>query len=152
MLTKDTVRLVILNKVDYDAKILHLWNDKSTYSLAKRNPTSCIERDLNEFVFKLFENKHIPESKYRYLHSTDSRAPCISGLPKINKDGCPLRPIVLFVNSPLYNLSKFIYRTDGPVDRASASEAADAGSIPVSGQAEDFRKLAFTASLLGVQH
>ena len=44
------------------------------------------------------------------------------------------------------------YRSDGVVDRASASEAVDAGSIPVSGQAEDFRKLAFTASLLGVQH
>ena len=42
--------------------------------------------------------------------------------------------------------------TDGQVDRASASEAVDAGSIPVSGQAEDFRKSAFTASLLGVQH
>ena len=45
-----------------------------------------------------------------------------------------------------------INRSDGVVDGASASEAVDAGSIPVSGQAEDFRKLAFTASLLGVQH
>ena len=43
-------------------------------------------------------------------------------------------------------------RSDGVVDRASASEAVDAGSIIVSGQAEDFRKLAFTASLPGVQH
>ena len=43
-------------------------------------------------------------------------------------------------------------QSDDVVDRASASEAVDAGSIPVSGQAEDFRKLAFTASLLGVQH
>ena len=41
---------------------------------------------------------------------------------------------------------------DGQVDRTSASEAVDAGSNPVSDQAEDFRKLAFTASLLGVQH
>ena len=41
-------------------------------------------------------------------------------------------------------------RSDGQVDRASASEAADAGSIPVLGQAVDVRKLAFIASLLGV--
>ena len=43
-------------------------------------------------------------------------------------------------------------RSDGVVDRASASEEVDAGSLPVSGKAEDLRKLAFTASLLGVQH
>ena len=43
-------------------------------------------------------------------------------------------------------------RSDGVVDRASASEAVYEGWIPVSGQAEYFRKLAFTACLLGVQH
>ena len=30
------------------------------------------------------------------------------GLPKIHKPDWPLRPIVLFINSPLYNLSKFV--------------------------------------------
>ena len=37
------------------------------------------------------------------------------------------------------------------MDVASASEAVDAGLIAVSGQAEDFRKLAFIAFLLGVR-
>ena len=45
-----------------------------------------------------------------------------------------------------------IYQSDGVVDRASASEAVDADSSPMSGQAKDLRKLAFTASLLGIQH
>ena len=43
-------------------------------------------------------------------------------------------------------------RSDGVVDRACASEAVGVGSIPVSGRADDFTKLAFTASLFGVQH
>ena len=43
-------------------------------------------------------------------------------------------------------------QSDGVVNRASASEAVDTGSIPLLGQAEDFRKLALTASLLGVEH
>ena len=30
------------------------------------------------------------------------------GLPKIHKPDWPLRPFVLFINSPLYNLSKFV--------------------------------------------
>ena len=50
------------------------------------------------------------------------------------------------------NVSIQSNRSDGQVNRASASEAVDAGSIPVSGLAEGFRKLAFTASLLGIQH
>ena len=44
------------------------------------------------------------------------------------------------------------YRSDGQVESTSASEAVGLGSIPESGQSEDFRKLIFTASQLGVQH
>ena len=43
-------------------------------------------------------------------------------------------------------------RSDGKVDRTSASKAANFGSVPVSVQAEDLKKMVFTASLLGVQH
>ena len=41
------------------------------------------------------------------MRSTDVIAPRIYGLPKIHKPDWPLRPIVSFINSPLYNLSKF---------------------------------------------
>ena len=41
--------------------------------------------------------------------------------------------------------------SDGQVDRTSASDSVDLGKIFQSGQAKDFRKLAFTAFLLGVQ-
>ena len=43
-------------------------------------------------------------------------------------------------------------RSGGIMDRVSTCEVVDVGSISVSGQAEDFKKLAFTASLFGVQH
>ena len=43
-------------------------------------------------------------------------------------------------------------RSDGQVDRTSASDSVGLGLIPESRQAKDFRKLAFTAYLLGVQH
>ena len=39
-------------------------------------------------------------------------------------------------------------KQDGIVDRASASEAVDASTIPESGQSNDFRKLVFTTSCL----
>ena len=40
--------------------------------------------------------------------------------------------------------------TDQMVDRTSASDTVDSGSIHESSQAEDFRKLSFRASLFGV--
>ena len=63
-------------------------------------------------------------------------------------DGGEPHPCFMF--KTLFNSSSC--RSDSKVDRTSASEAVDAGSIPVLGQAKDFRKLAFTASPLGVQH
>ena len=66
------------------------------------------ERKLNKFVYILFTKNRISQQTYRYLHSTDSIALRIFGLPKIHKSGFPFRPILSFINSPLYNLSKFI--------------------------------------------
>ena len=56
----------------------------------------------------LFTKNRISQQVYHYLHSTDSIALRIYGLTKIHKTGFPFRPIVSFINSPLYNLSKFI--------------------------------------------
>ena len=43
---------------------------------------------------------------YEKLRSSNGRIPLIYGLPKIHEVGTPLRPIVSFVNSPMYQLSK----------------------------------------------
>ena len=56
----------------------------------------------------LFMKSRISQQTYHYLHSTDSITTQVYGLPKIHKTGFPFRPIVSFINSPLYNLSKFI--------------------------------------------
>ena len=37
------------------------------------------------------------------------------GLPKIHKSDWPPRPIVFFINSPLYNLSKFVTKILAPL-------------------------------------
>ena len=62
---------------------------------------------INLFTCFLRKNRFSHQT-YCYLHSADSIAPRVYGLPKIHKTGFPFRPIVSFINSPLYNLSKFI--------------------------------------------
>ena len=56
----------------------------------------------------LKQNKKISTRDEFALKSSDGRAPRLYGLPKIHKQGIPLRPIVSFVESPTYNLSKEI--------------------------------------------
>ena len=99
---------VVLDKSDYDARINDLLSDSNTYAPLKSDLTGNIERKLNKFVYLLFTKNRISQQTYRYLHSTDSIAPRVYGLPKIHKTGFPFRSIVSFINSPLYNLSKFI--------------------------------------------
>ena len=79
-----------------------------TYVILKNDLTKTIERKLNEFIFELHKIDRLSQKEYFYLRSTDGIAPRIYGLPKIHKPDWPLRPIVSFINLPLYNLSKFV--------------------------------------------
>ncbi|WP_353803323.1 hypothetical protein, partial [Acinetobacter baumannii] len=40
------------------------------------------------------------------MKSVDSATPCFYGLPKVHKEGIPLRPIVSLPGAPTYKLSK----------------------------------------------
>ena len=106
---------VILDKTDYDQKMLSLLNDESTYRILNRDSTKCIERRLNSFIYNLFKSQRISQMQYYQLRSTDATAPRLYGLPKIHKKDIPMRPIVSFINSPLYNLSKFLCKLLSPL-------------------------------------
>ena len=92
-------------------------NDKDTYVLKKNDLTKNIEQKLNKFIFDLYKIDRLSQKEYFYLRSTDAIALRIYGLPKIHKPDWPLRPIVSFINSPLYsyNLSKFMAKRLTPL-------------------------------------
>ena len=46
-----------------------------------------------------------------FLRCSKGVIPRFYGSPKVHKVSVPLRPIVSFINSPTYNLSKFLSRT-----------------------------------------
>ena len=106
---------VILDKSDYEEKMHKLLNDNSTYMLLKHDLNGNIERKLKKYVYQLFKTKSISQNEYYHLHSSDANAPRIYGLPKIHKPQTPLRPIVFFINSPLYNFSKFFTNILSPL-------------------------------------
>ncbi|XP_046395746.1 uncharacterized protein LOC124163008 [Ischnura elegans] len=50
----------------------------------------------------------LPEETIRNLRQPAPAPPRLYGLPKIHKDGIPLRPIVNAIGSPTYNLAKYL--------------------------------------------
>ncbi len=59
-------------------------------------------------INKWLENKNIDIVTKNFLCCNNGFAPKIYGLPKLHKPGILLRPIVSTINSPLYNISKYL--------------------------------------------
>ena len=80
---------VILDKNDYEEKILKLLADDNTHLRLKRDPTKSLERNVNKYIHDLFKNDLLSQREYHVLHSFDAYAPRIYGLPKVHKPGAP---------------------------------------------------------------
>ena len=106
---------IIMDKEQYNEKIETMLSDSVTYVKLKSDPTRKTELELNKFISSLHKKKKIDSQQSFALKSSNATAPRLYGLPKIHKPGIPLRPIVSFVGSPTYNLSKFLANILSPL-------------------------------------
>ncbi len=97
---------VLMSKLDYDARMSVLLNEKSTYEIIDDDPTKKIEGRCNRLILKWKRLSHITEEEATKLTRYNSICSRIYGKPKIHKANAPIRPIVSMVDSPTYNLSK----------------------------------------------
>ena len=98
---------VILDKTDYIEKCNdHI--DNGPYQCLNKDPTKSIKKKCLDKLQSLKKNNHLDQTLYNRLKPTDSPAPQFYGLPKIHKPDVPIRPIVSYTGTPLYNLSKYI--------------------------------------------
>ena len=96
---------VILSKQQYEDKIQeHL--SLPAYKKLDEDPTDSIKRKLDTILKKLLKEKKVSKTFYDSSRVLHPRPPHIYGLPKIHKEGIPIRPIVAFYNSPLSALHK----------------------------------------------
>ena len=77
------------------------------YQLLKKDPISKLKAKTSKQLKVLKDNDFIDNKLYYYLKPTDSPAPRFYGQP-IHKPGVPIRLIVSYSGSPLYNLDKYI--------------------------------------------
>ena len=74
----------------------------------KKDLTTKIKAKALKQLKVLKDNEFIDNKLYYYLKPTASPAPRFYGQPKIHKPEVPIRPIVSYSGSPLYNVNKYI--------------------------------------------
>ena len=97
---------VILNKEEYTSKMKQIVEDRSKYRPIPREPTVRVENRIATALKKLCKQGHIEERLCDYLVHGYSSPPQLYVLPKVHKDGVPMRPIVSAVGSPCYRLAR----------------------------------------------
>ena len=108
---------MVMDRVEYN-KLANLI-DNGGYNKVKKDLILKTERKLSQILGK---NKDlIPQTKYRQLIQHYSKLPHIYGLPKIHKNGIPLRPIVSNRGSACHPLSHFLVEIINPLTGKSSS-------------------------------
>jgi len=91
-------------------KITEVLRDTNTYIKIKKYPMRNIITSLRNLLIRWKDSKYISMSIYKQLLSSDGIVPRAYGLPKIYKQSCPFRIIILLIESLLYPLALFLHR------------------------------------------
>lgn len=89
---------VVLNRSSYEEKLEALIQD-GPYIAVKRDPGKRFRKQLADLLKPLVTDKVLDRDTFLRWCPTHFEPPHLYGLPKIHKDGCPLRPIVSMRNS-----------------------------------------------------
>ena len=100
--------VVVIDKTDYFDKVNAHLSDTDTYESQNLDYSCEIRTTINQYLKKLFDQKLLTKPLYLHLFSNSATLPRFYALIKTHKPGYPIRPIVSFINSPSYNIAKFI--------------------------------------------
>ena len=103
---------VCINRSDYINKANILLSDKNTYSIIKCDKTILKKwQNAAKNILQDWNKKGYLERKYKdiELTQTDTDMAKFYGLPKLHKNGHPLRPVVSSINAASEHLAKYMY-------------------------------------------
>ena len=109
--------------------MLLILSDANSYKRLDKDPTPSLERRMNSTLWSLTKNGELHRQLHNTLRSSAGNIPRLYGLPKIHKPGTPLRPIVSFVDSPSYQLSKHLSELLSPLIGKSHSAVKNSGEF-----------------------
>ena len=112
---------VVMDVVEYDRKMNSLLTDSKTYKRPTTETTPSLERKMNEMLLQLKKSGSITSGLYDRLRPSAGSLPLLYELPKVHKPEVPLHPIVSFLLSPTYQLSKHLATILSPLVGNSSS-------------------------------
>ena len=98
----------MINKSDYDKKIMAHMQHETTYEKQRKNPTAVVGTKIAHFLWNLQEEGVLSKEDYYKVYLSSEIPPSFYDLPKIHKDGAPLRPIVSSCGAPTHKLAKYL--------------------------------------------
>ena len=108
------VSLVVMDTAEYKKKAEELLQ-QPTYQPIPTDPTSKCKNKLISMLKSIKAEGGISESVYKRLYPTGAGSPKFYGLPKIHKEGMPLRPIVSSIGAVTYATPKELSRILKPL-------------------------------------
>ncbi|BHF70447.1 hypothetical protein SprV_0301349800 [Sparganum proliferum] len=101
---------VILDKAEYLQKANTLLEDRQAYVKCDGDPMKKLATQINTTLTMPQNNGSMTRTERLATKPTDAAMARFYGLPKIHKDGAPLRPIVSLRGTPTFNLAKWMFR------------------------------------------
>ncbi len=112
--------IVIMNKADYLQKIKEIVDDPNKFKtdVKQVDATNKVTTSLSMLINKLRSHGVISSEQQRRLLPRGATSPRMYGLPKVHKEGIPIRPIVSMVGSAYGPLSKWLAEVLKPIEEA----------------------------------
>ena len=108
------VSMVVMDRDDYNTKAEELLH-QPTYRPIPNDPTNKLKNRLITLLKKIKTEGGLSEATYKRLYPTGAGSPKFYGLPKVHKQGTPLRPIVSSIGPATYNTAKELSRILKPL-------------------------------------
>nr|VZI40190.1 unnamed protein product [Spirometra erinaceieuropaei] len=101
---------VVMDRTDYLKKAKSLLEDRQLYAPCATNPLKTLACKINATLLALENAGAITPADRRMARPEDAALARFYGLPKVPKDGAPLRPIVSLKGTPTYGQAKWLFR------------------------------------------
>nr|VZI36621.1 unnamed protein product [Spirometra erinaceieuropaei] len=101
---------VVLERTDYNQKAKSLLEDRQSYVPCESNPMKTLTREIKATLLAIENSGAISPIDRRMARAQETALARFYGLPKVHKEGAPLRPIVSLKGTPTYGLAKWLFQ------------------------------------------
>ena len=121
-------KTVVMDRVDYEVKLTEAL-EKQNVERIKKDLTDCENRKVVKVLKKIEDQGELTRVERLRLTVNAPKCPVVYGMPKIHKEGAPLRLIFSFCDSPTYLISRFMARILQPLHGNTRSYVRDSTQI-----------------------